>query len=46
MARKMKMICKECGHEPKANKEKSNKNWSVYDNKCPKCGGKVEVRIV
>ncbi len=35
------MICEKCGYEPKSNKEKSNKNWEVYDTKCPECGGKI-----
>ncbi|WP_261781194.1 hypothetical protein [Clostridium botulinum] len=42
----LKVICNKCGYEPKKNIEKSNENWSVYDNKCPKCDGKVEVKVV
>ena len=35
---KIKHACKSCGKEMPIDKEKSNKNWIVYKNKCG-CGG-------
>lgn len=41
---KIKMICSKCGKEPKINKEMSNENWQVVDNKpCIHCGGKLRM---
>jgi len=36
------MICKKCGKEMPIDKEKSNKNWIVYRNKC-ECGGNAKL---
>jgi len=42
----IKFICKKCGKEPEINKEMSNENWSVIDNKpCKFCGGKLTIKI-
>lgn len=37
--------CTACEYIPEPSKEKSNANWAVYETKCPKCGGKVEMDI-
>lgn len=43
---KVKFICSKCGKEPKKNEEKSNENWTVFDNKpCEFCGGKLKLDI-
>lgn len=40
---KVKRVCGDCGKEPKPNKEKSNENWTVIDNKsCEDCGGELK----
>lgn len=33
--------CEKCGIRVKPNPDKSNDNWTVFDNKCPDCGSKV-----
>ena len=44
--REIKFICKDCGKEPELNKEKSNNNWKVYDNKpCENCGGELTIKL-
>ena len=46
---KISFICKKCGNDNQnelIDKEKSNKNWLVCINKCPKCGGKVELDLL
>jgi len=35
---KIKSVCKKCGKEMPVDKEKSNKSWKAYKNKC-ECGG-------
>ena len=35
--------CSTCGYRPPVDKKMSNKNWKVYDTKCPKCGGEIEL---
>jgi Zn finger protein HypA/HybF involved in hydrogenase expression len=49
MARKPKIefefTCKDCGHIPEPDKEKSNENWNVIIMTCPKCGGKINMKI-
>ena len=40
------MVCKKCGKEAPINKEKSNKNWIVYDNKPCECGGEYTMKLV
>jgi hypothetical protein len=43
---KIKMKCDKCGKEQKPKKDKSNKNWEVFDakEKC-ECGGKFKPTI-
>ncbi len=39
-------VCEKCGKEPVLNKEQSNQNWKVYDNKpCVHCGGKLTIKL-
>lgn len=38
-------LCKDCGEPAEVNEELSNENWKVYDTKCRKCGGKIEIKI-
>lgn len=46
MKTKIKFICEKCGKKPNENKDKSNENWKVYDNKpCEYCGGKLTMKI-
>jgi NAD-dependent SIR2 family protein deacetylase len=40
------MICEKCGQSPKSDKKDSNENWSVYPTVCPKCGGKINPKII
>jgi len=41
------MICSKCGKEPEINKEMSNENWRVVDNKpCKYCGGKLKIEVI
>lgn len=41
------MICSKCGKEPDINKEMSNENWRVVDNKpCKYCGGKLKIEVI
>lgn len=35
--------CSECGEKQEQNKDKSNENWKIFDMKCPKCGGKIDL---
>lgn len=35
---KIQIRCEKCGKEAPIDKEKSNKNWTVYKTECP-CGG-------
>jgi len=41
----IKVKCSNCGYIPKPNKKMSNKNWDVFDTKCSKCGGKIELKF-
>jgi len=42
----IKMVCSKCGKQPPINKDKSNKNWTVYDTSKPcACGGKWKVKL-
>jgi hypothetical protein len=42
--KKVKLICQDCRKEPEKNKEMSNDNWNVTDNKpCIYCGGKLTI---
>ena len=43
---KIEFKCEKCGKPQPKNKEKSNKNWSVFDSKkeCA-CGGKFQMYI-
>ena len=41
--KKIKQICNKCGKEAEIDKEKSNKNWTVYQLNC-KCGGYCELK--
>lgn len=49
MARKPKIQfefkCVDCGYMPEPDKEKSNENWNVINCTCPKCGGRVTMKI-
>lgn len=41
------MICSKCGKEPEINKEMSNENWKVVDNKpCKYCGGELKIKLL
>ena len=40
---KIEIVCKKCDYKPKPNKDKSNKNWQVYDMKCQKCGNQMQI---
>jgi DNA-directed RNA polymerase subunit RPC12/RpoP len=42
----IKYVCEKCGKEPEPNKEMSNENWKVFDNKpCAHCGGNIKIVI-
>ena len=44
---KIEIVCEDCGKKPKVNKEMSNENWIVTDNKpCKKCGGKLTLKVI
>ena len=45
--KKIKVLCNKCGQEAPIDKQKSNKNWSVYltKDKC-KCGGDYKFKII
>ena len=42
----IKMVCQDCGEEAPIDKKQSNENWTVYKNKCDKCGVKTVPVIV
>lgn len=39
---KITFICVDCGFVPEGKKQG---NWQVFDPKCPKCGGKIELNL-
>jgi len=41
-SKEIKVVCEDCGATPPIHHEKSNKNWTVYETKCDKCGGKTK----
>ena len=42
----IKFVCSSCGKEPEINKNMSNENWTVVDNKpCVYCGGKLTIKF-
>lgn len=44
---KIEFYCKKCdiSSDELIDKEKSNNNWLVCIKKCPKCGGKIELKF-
>jgi DNA-directed RNA polymerase subunit RPC12/RpoP len=43
----IKYVCADCGKEPEKNKEMSNENWVVVENKpCIYCGGKLIIKLL
>lgn len=41
----VKVKCSKCNYSPVMDKKMSNKNWKVYDTKCPKCSGQMELYL-
>lgn len=43
MKKQIMIKCSKCGYVPRPDKKLSNKNWNVFDAKCPKCKEKMEL---